>query len=185
MKRDSKSARRYAKSFLGLAEEQGILPQVAADMALVAAGSDGHKELRAFFRSPVIKPDQKISVITKIFGSKISKASLLFLTLVVNKRREALIPEIAEAFAQLYRLHKGEILAEITRAGPLTESDRASAIALLNKMSQGYELREKVDTEIIGGFVLKVGDQQYDESVSTKLGQLKKEFSKNPYLSKI
>src|SRR5690606_7887299 len=97
--------------------------------------------------------------------------------------REPLLPLIAKEFHNAYNLHKGIVKATITTAVPLDDKLRAEFERMVKSMSTltQVEIIEKTDPEIIGGFVLKVGDRQIDASLQSKLKTLKHNFSKNPY----
>jgi F-type H+-transporting ATPase subunit delta len=184
MHQDSKVARRYAKALLDFAIEKGKLEEVRADMRAIAKTCRDSRELVSFLKSPVVKVDDKVNVIERLFRGKIQNITGEFLTVVARKKRERVIPDIAHAFAELYREHHGILLAEITSAVPLTEAERTKARKFVGQLSSNVELKEKINPAIIGGFIIKVGDRQYDESIASRLTCLRTEFLKNPYISK-
>jgi F-type H+-transporting ATPase subunit delta len=106
---------------------------------------------------------------------------------LVRKGREALIPQVAVAFNELYKQHKGIVIAEVTSAVPLDDTARKRVMELANAKHPGksIELLEKVDPSLIGGVTIRIGDEQYDGSVSRRLSDLRREFSKNPYIPEI
>lgn len=183
MQRDSKVARRYATSLMGFAQAQNALEAVAADMDLIAATCLESNELQVVLKSPVIKTEKKVAALNQIFGGKIGTISQNFLGVIAAKKREAIVQDIATAFVNLYKEGKGIVTAEITTALPLDVSGREKAIALISKMGTSVELIEKIDEGIIGGFIIRVGDKQYDESVSSRLAAMKREFSKNTHIA--
>lgn len=183
MHHTSKVARRYASSLMGFAKEQNALEGVAADMALIASTCHASKELQSVLKSPIIKTDKKVSVLNQIFSGKIGTVSQNFLNVVAGKKRESQIEDMANAFVLLYKESKGIVIAEITTALPLDDATRIKATALIASMGSEVELTEKIDTNIIGGFIIRVGDKQYDESVSSQLAAMKREFSKNTHIA--
>jgi len=185
MHRNSKAAKRYAKALLQFSIEQGELENVAADMDLIASTCKSSKDLVVLLKSPVIKSDKKRAVINEIFSGSIGSITLKFLDVMTSKKREDILPEIAIVFKTVYREHKGIISAEIITALPLDEAERKNAIEFISKLYKNVELSEKVDKDMIGGFIIRVGDKQYDESVSRKLMALRQEFAKNPYISEL
>lgn len=185
MHQDSKVAKRYAKSLLDFALEQKKLEEVKEDMSLIANTTRRSKDLLHMLKSPVIKTDKKINILGKIFAGQIGSITLNFITIIARKHRESIIPDIAHSFGQLYREHKGIIQAEITSAVPLDADSRKKAIAFIQKLSDNVELKEKVNPDLIGGFIIRVGDKQYDESISSRINDLKRAFLKNPYIAEI
>ncbi len=185
MHRDSKAARRYAKALLAYAIEQNELSAVAADMKYIEAVCKENKELVGILKSPVIKTAKKVSVLKSVFSGEIGSISLKFIDLVAKKRREKILPEIAHAFTNTYRDHQGIVSAEIVTAVPLEGSTREKIITMVQKLGDNVELEEKVNENIIGGFIIRVGDKQYDESIASRIGAMKRAFSKNPYISEL
>ena len=171
-------ASRYAKSLLDLAVEKGQLDAVYTDMLQVKAVSDASKDFILFLNSPIIKSDKKIAVIKAVFEGKLNPMSLGFLTIVASKRRESVIPEMAQRFIEQYRTHKNILTAVVTSANGLDAATKQKALELVKTQLNGeIELVEKTDANLIGGFILKIGDKQLDKSVARQLSNLKKELT--------
>ena len=180
MQQESQVATRYAKSLLDFALERNELEAVAADMALIANTCASSKDLRLMLKSPIIKQEKKLEVIKKVFGGEIGSVTLNFLSVISGKKREDILPEIANAFTTVYCKHLGIVVAEITSAVPLSDAEREKAIGVVKGMGSGkVELTEKIDKSIIGGFIIRVGDKLYDASVASRITALKRTFSKN------
>jgi|SRR5690554_445547 len=178
MQYDSQVAKRYAKSLLDFALDRNELEAVAADMELIATTCDRNKDLQVMLKSPIIKPEKKLAVIQKIFSGEIGTVSLNFLTVIAGKKRETILPEIARAFGTVYREHLGIISADIISAIPLTDNERKKAIEVIKGLGKKVELNEKIDQNIIGGFIIRVGDKQYDASVANRIHAIKRDFEK-------
>lgn len=171
-------ASRYAKSLLDLAVEKGQLDAVYTDMLQVKAVSDASKDFILFLNSPIIKSDKKIAAIKAVFEGKLNPMSLGFLTIVASKRRESVIPEMAQSFIEQYRTHKNILTAVVTSANGLDAATKQKALELVKTQLNGeIELVEKTDANLIGGFILKIGDKQLDKSVARQLSNLKKELT--------
>lgn len=181
----SKAARRYAKALLDFALEQKEADAVSADMALIASTCKSSKDLVVLLKSPVVKADQKRTVLNKVFAGEVGTITMKFMDIMTKNNREDILPEIANVFELIYREHKGIVTAEITTAVPLSEEGRKKALEFITNIYKKVELTEKVDESLIGGFIIRVGDKQYDESVLRKLNALKREFSKNPYIAEL
>lgn len=175
-------AGRYAKAMFLLSTEVNLLEEVKSDMALISSTVKGSDELKKFLLSPVIKDEKKVRVIRKLFENDIQTFSLRFLNLVIHKRRFMYIDYIADEFLQLYRISKNISLAKLQTAVPLETGTRETIVGLLSSFTHSeIELLEEVRKDLIGGFVLKLEDNQYDASIRSKLLKLSKEFSINIY----
>lgn len=180
-------ASRYVKSLLGLAVEKGALDEVHADMQLFTKVVEENRDFMLMLRSPVIKHDKKNDVLKSIFKGKVNALTLAIFDIITRKNREPLLPAIASEFHTAYNAHKGVGEATVTTAVPMDKELRNEIEAIAKKVSgkSHVEMKEKVDPEMIGGFVLKVGDQQIDASLKNKLNALKVKFSHNPYIKEI
>jgi len=175
-------ANRYAKSLLELAVEKGQLDKVYADMQYVQSLCANAHDFVRFLNSPIIKTDKKLSVLKEVFAGNISEMSQGFFIILANKRRETYMPEIAKAFIAQYKEHKNIVTAVITSAVGIDATVRAKVLELVKKTAKGeVELIEKTDKDLIGGFVLRIGDRQVDASVLYKLNKLRKTFTENPH----
>jgi F-type H+-transporting ATPase subunit delta len=180
---DQRVASRYVKSLLGLAVEQNALDAVHQDMQMFDALCDGNRSFLIMLRSPIIKHERKREILEKIFRGKVHPLTYAILDIITRKNREPLLPAIANDFHRAYNEYKGIGFASVISAVPLDQDLRTQIEAIAKKLSalSKTELAEKVDPDIIGGFVLNVGDKQIDASVSSKLKALKLKFSYNPY----
>jgi F-type H+-transporting ATPase subunit delta len=185
MHRELKASRRYAKSLLDLAVEQGTLEEVSKDMALLSRTYKENPALVKMLRTPLVKADTKQKVLSTIFKGKLSLVTMRFIDLIVAKRRESVLPGIALSFEDQRREHYGIALAHITTAIPLNDTQRNAIKDLVLKVHKKVELKETVDPDIIAGFSVQVGDRLYDETVQSRIKDLKKFYWNNPYVSKI
>lgn len=181
--REIKVAYRYAKSLLGIAIEQKALEDVHNDMQLINQVCSENKDLAILLKSPIIKGDKKTAILVEIFGKNISKISNAFILIILTKKREAILADIATAFIDIYKTEKNIATASVTTAVKISEQQKTQIIELLK--SQGntsVDLKEIINPEIIGGMILKVGDKQIDESIKRKLTNLEMEFEDNSFI---
>lgn len=170
----SKISVRYAKALFDLALEKNKLEAVYADVLLVHQALKDHGQLSLYLKSPVVKPSQKQTLINQAFKDSINDISLNFLGLLIQNKREGHLEDIIRRFFDVYRKHKGIKSAIIATAVPLSDDVKSKFHALLSSIYKtGIELEAIQNTSILGGFVLTVGDQQYDASVSTGLKRMK------------
>ena len=178
---------RYAKSILDLAIEKGKLEQVYADMELLQQICKGNPDFVNLLKSPVVKSDTKRKIVEAVTNGKISEITAAFNALLISKGRESNLPEITTAFISQYKEHKDIHPVKLTTAVPLTDEVRR-VIADQVKKASGYdniELEEKVDQDIIGGFVLQVGDKLVDASIAYDLKTIARQFENNDFIYKI
>lgn len=179
----TKVASRYAKSLLGLSLELGILEKVYADMKLIQKACQESHELSLMLKSPIIKSDKKEKIIKELFGSKIYKVSLSFIEIIARKRRETYLELIAATFVEQYKKHKKILTAVVTTAVGLDNELREKVLNVVKESQKAeVELVEKVNQDLIGGFIIRVGDKQDDTSIRTKLLKLNRVFKENPYI---
>ena len=174
---------RYAAAFFDLATEKGIVESANEDMTLLGTVCTTNHDFVRLLQNPVIHADKKRNVVTQIFGSSVNKMSLSFMSLMIRKRRERYLPSIAEAFADLYKASKGIKTAYVTSAVSLEAKEKAGVLEILKKLTdKKIELVEKTNEALIGGFVLNLDNFQLDQSLATKIKELKKDFEKNLFV---
>jgi len=181
---DIRIANRYAKSILDLAMEQDKLQAVFQDMEYLRSAFES-RELYNLIKSPIISKDRKQKVLDALFTGKLDPLSKSFIDIVLRKGREDLLPEIVKAFETQYKAHKKITEVKLITAAPLSnEKLEAIKSKLLDSKvtDESVEISTVVDPDIIGGFIIEVGDKLYDASVSHKLAKLRKEFVGNEYV---
>lgn len=176
---ESKAAGRYAKSLIDLSKEQNALEDLKRDMLAFEAIVERHSELSAILKNPIVPLDKKLGILEALFKNTVHTITLSFFKLLVNKGRAALLVDIASQFIKQYNEFKGIVKVEVSTATSLTDAAKAEVIALVkNKIGANeVQLVEKVDEQLIGGLVLKVGDRQFDGSIANGLNRLKKELA--------
>lgn len=176
----SRAASRYAKSLLSLSIDQKSLEEVNKDMKFVADTCKSSSELILLLKSPIVKTDKKLAILNAIFSNKIGKLVSSFIEIITKKKREAIILDIARAFNEQYNTHKNITSAKVSTAIALDKELKSKIMAIVKAASKGdVEIEEEVNKDLIGGFVIKIGDQQVDSSINSKLQKLKREFSTN------
>ena len=172
-----KVASRYAKSLIDLAKEQGHLEEVKGEMDQVVAIIKSSTELQAVLNNPIVKTDKKLKILAALFENKVRPEVLGFFNIMVRKGRSELVYATALEFIREYNEVKGIVKAEVTSASALSP---ASLDALRTSIAQQIQaeviLTNKVDTSLIGGFVVTVGDKQIDASIAGKLNNLERYF---------
>lgn len=171
-------ASRYAKSLIDLAEEQNALEAVRTDMELFLQTLRANPTLKAVLKNPILGPDKKGAILTQLFGTRLHPMIMTFFEIVVRKGRSEVLFETAKEFINAYNLRKNIVKATVTSAAPLSEENIREVEAVVKQFTKGeIILTANVDPALIGGFILKVGDKQFDTTISTQLHKLKKEFA--------
>jgi len=171
-------ASRYAKSLIDLAQEQNSLEEIRKDMGFFVDTLIAYPQLQTVLRNPIISHDKKVKILDGLFGGKVSKSTISFFRIMVNKSRAEILYPTAAEFINQYNVIKHIVKASVVSAAPLSEPNKAQIVAELKRATGGdVLLQTKVDPSLIGGFVLKVGDRQIDTSIATDLKKLKKDFA--------
>jgi len=176
----SKISVRYAKALYEYAVEKNVLDAVVADVKMLTESFAGISQLREVFENPVVKPSQKRSFVDSLLKGKVSDTMLSFLHMVITNKRENCIQDILRNLQTVYRREKGITAVTLTSAVPLSEKQKNEIIDFVKKKEKtDVELQAKIDPSIMGGFILRVEDMQYDASISTRLQNVKKELTAN------
>lgn len=174
---------RYAKSIIDLAREKGEIESVRNDFAYIRDLCKQSPEFLNMLKSPLINTFKKEVIIQKVLGGKLSPITANLVDIIVRKKREGYLPDIAERFLAQYDVEKNVTRGVLISAAPLSEDQKARIRATVEAdMKTTFILEEKIDPTLLGGFVLRIGDRLFDGSVAYKLRQLKQEFEKNPYI---
>lgn len=170
-------ATRYAKSLIDLAGEQNALEAVKQDIELFVETCRQNPELQAVLKNPIMSLDKKASILDGIFGGKLHEMILSFFKIVVRKGRSEILYPTAKEFVNQYNIQKNVVKATVTSAAPLSEQNLKHIEQVVKDSTKGEVILSAiVDPNLIGGFILKVGDRQFDTSISSKLSKLRKEF---------
>jgi F-type H+-transporting ATPase subunit delta len=167
-------AGRYASALFDLASEAGTVTAVESDLDSLEAALGESAELRALIRNPEISREQIGKVMTGV-GQKIGLSDLTknFLGVLAENRRVAELPAMIRAFHMIAAAQRGEVTAEVTSAHALSD-DQLTALTARLKAREGREvkLKAKVDPDLLGGLVVRIGSQQIDSSIRTRLNSL-------------
>lgn len=171
-------ATRYAKALIDLAIERNELETVKNDVDLFLAATKSSSELVAVLKNPIVPIDKKGKILKGLFGEKVSKSTQSFFEIVVNKTRAEVLHATAKEFINLYNEKKNILKAKVVSATALTEQATNEIIDLVSKATgKQIVLEKQIDEKLIGGFLLTVGDKQFDTSIAKNLNNLKKSFS--------
>jgi F-type H+-transporting ATPase subunit delta len=178
--KDRKLASRYARALLGALPDAG--DQTAADefLSALATAVRGNAELRSVLIDPAVSVTAKKTVLGKLAAThRMPSRVEAFLGMVVENRRTALLPAIAEVFHVERELGQGRVSAVLTSASPLPPEHQSRAAAALEKISRRkVNLTVQIDPTLLGGAVAQVGSMVYDGSLKTQLARLRSAMGK-------
>ncbi len=176
--RSHRAASRYAKSLLVLAREQGVLEKVMADMQLFLSALDQSRQLDLVLKNPIVNNDKKSKILHALFDKRMDKLTLAAFDLITRKNRDNILCEIAGEFIKQYNDLKGLQEAEVITTIPIEDDLRQEFAGLVKKISgKEARLREVVNEDIVGGFILNVGDRRLDNSLRSQLNKIKRELT--------
>lgn len=170
----------YGDALFELALEENKLDILFEESKIIKEVFLNHNELLKLLNHPKIDKDEKISVIENIFQERASKDFVGFLTLIVRKERQNNILQILDYFISLVKEYKKIGVAYITTAVELTEAQKQSVEKKLLGTTQyeQFEMNFRVDSDIIGGMIIRIGDKVVDNSISSKLSELSRDLYK-------
>ncbi len=168
-------SKRYAKALLSLAIENNILEEAYHDMKLVSQAFSFEKELKIVLKSPIIREGKKQNILKHLFGEKVHPLILKYMLIIARKRRAALLDGISRQFINVYKEYLNIEPVRVTTAFAIDEPMREKVLAVARRFTnKTIDFQENVNPEIIGGFILDLGDRRYDASIRRKLSDLRK-----------
>lgn len=171
-------ARRYARALSELAKSAGVTDPVGASLSRFAECWTSSDELRTAFSSPDLGQPQRKNLLEDL-GSRLFLEDLVLKTLLLlsDRRRMAIVPDLAEAYFALAEMEKEVVKAEVTTAARLSEAYFEELQRALEKVTGKHvSITRNVDPSLLGGVVTKVGDKVFDGSLRTRLDELEEEL---------
>ncbi len=169
-------AERYATALYDLADESKSLDAVAEDLRHLKAMIDGSPDLRRFLRSPLIdRQAQTRGMQAVLAAAKTGDLVRRFVGVVGGNRRLFVLPGMVDAFLARLAKRRGEATVHVASARPLSAEQSAALTDALKKVvGQKINIEAKVEPELIGGLVVRVGSRMVDTSIRTQLQKLRR-----------
>lgn len=176
----TRAAVRYAKALLQHSASTQSSARIFEDMESIVQTLEGSKDLRIALKSPIVKTQDKKAALLEIFKGQSKEANDLIEVLTENERT-SLLGAVATSYMQLYNNQQGIKVATVTTAVPLSSDLEKKMLAKVEEItgSKKVSLNNIIDESIIGGFVLRIDDTQYNASTANQLSNIKREFSKS------
>ena len=166
---------RYAKSLMKVGEDHQCMDTLKADMELIYTTIGENPLFKQIVENPIIKPPQKRKVMTELLEKRVHPMTLSFINLMIRNRREFLLADVSRNFIDLYEKLKGIKRAHLVSAVGMDDPSKQQLQRQLNVLFKAdIQMTTETNPDLIGGFILRVGDQQYDASLSSALQQMRK-----------
>jgi F-type H+-transporting ATPase subunit delta len=176
-------ARRYASALVIAGKEGDALEDFGRDLDRVAEVIQVSRDFRLLLRSPVVTPEKKTAVLKELFGRGVTKATMTFLRLLVQKGREELLPEVIEQFRALVDEMQGIVAVEVTSAVALSQDqERRLQKQLEQYTGKQVRIQPRLDQTIRGGVVARIGDTVIDGSIAHQLALLREHMAEGGLL---
>jgi F-type H+-transporting ATPase subunit delta len=169
----------YAEALMGVAKSQNLVAEFGANVEWILSTLDVSTELKTFLASPLIKLELKKDLIRKAIADQVNPTMLNFLLILIDRKRVVFLEPICLRFQAMLRELNRVALAEVTTAVELSESQSESLKQKVQSLTncQSVELSVKVNPDLIGGVIVKVGSQIIDASIRGQLRRLSNSLS--------
>lgn len=168
---------RYARAFIELAHEQGILKEADRDIRLFYTVLNNFTGFGDFILNPGYVSSEKFAQVKKLFSTEFHPLTLKFFELVFTNNRESYMKDICRNCIDLARAKEGVISASLHTAKPLLPGmEEEICKRFEKKLNATIEMESGIKPELIGGFVFTIDGQQYDASIASKLSGIKKQL---------
>ncbi|HET7658112.1 MAG TPA: F0F1 ATP synthase subunit delta [Bacillales bacterium] len=170
------AAVRYARALFEVAQEHGNVDGIEADLRDVLQAFQDEGAHRVFL-NPRLDAEERKKLI-EVFADKVTEEVSNFLKVLVDHHREEELADILNHYTALANEERGVVKAVVTTAFPLTEDEKSKLADQFGKaIDKTVEFEERIDRDIIGGIMIRVGDRIYDGTVSGKLSRFKQNLT--------
>lgn len=172
-------AERYANALFQIALERHNVEEVYRDSQLITKTCNENRDLVLLLKSPIVQSEKKIRILTQIFSKELHPLTMIYLLIMVRKRRESFIPEIAHQLVEVYKEYKNILTVHFSSPELPDEENRKLVLELMKSYTKAnIDLVEEINKELIGGFVLSWKDLQYDASIAREIENMRRKIAK-------
>lgn len=177
---DIRVAKRYARALFQAAIHGNVVDSVESDLAALNSLIANDKSVRDFFMSPYVAREEKIRIAGNLFSDRITALSMQVVRLMLEKRREAELPEIYGQYVALRRAHQGVQSVTVHSAMEMTEDQKKRLVTRLEEKSgKKIEAEFRVDPSVMGGIKVAYGDYMLDGSIRGSLNRMRDQLRVN------
>ena len=173
-----RAAKRYAKALMQLADQNNSLDTTVLDVKMIHKLIEESADLKMLLSSPLIKSDKKHSILSAIFDGKVNALTLKFIQLLVDHNRESHLDVMMQEFISLYNEKNNIAKVSLATATVLNNNSRELILKTIKEKYKFSEiqLEETVDSDLLGGLVMRIGDKQLDASIQGQLRKIENEL---------
>jgi F-type H+-transporting ATPase subunit delta len=173
------AVKRYAKALFQVARDHEMVDSIGSQLAAISQAVESHASIRNFLEHPNVDASVKVSLIKQAVGEHLSQYVLKLLQLLIERGRASAISGVYGAFVSIADEALGRAHAYVTSAFPLSTQQQQEIIARFSNITgKEMSLETEVDSSLLGGIRVRIGDTMYDGSLATKLATLEKSFNK-------
>jgi len=176
-------ARRYAGALFETAKQSDVIDvidKIESDLGLVSHSLETMPKLVEALNHPLIPRERKKAIVSNIFKDKVQAVTMRFVELVIDKRREGILPEIEPEYVRLANEWRGIVSVAVTSAVPLSKDEVTALKARLDRFTgKRTDLELQEDPDLIGGLTVRIGDTVMDGSVRGYLASLREQMRGN------
>ena len=164
----------YARALFEIAQAEGSLERVEDELFRVARAFEGNDQLRSTLTDTTLPADRRQQVVEQLLGGKASATTVQLVSMLVTSGQVKEMPAIIDSLVKRASSEKSQEVAEVRSAIPLSDDQQKRLAAALSKATgKALNLKVVVDPSVLGGLVAVVGDEVIDDTVRTRLDQLK------------
>ena len=181
------SARRYARALLDVALEQQAAEVVRGELTQAVALLSSHRELRSILAHPAVGAERKKKIVSSLWSGR-AQSELVprLVSLLAERDRIELLPEIEQLYTELWNAQRGVVAAEAESAQPLAAAEQAGLAAALGRaMGKRVELTTRVTPHLLGGVLVKMAGSTYDGTVLGRLRSLRQQLSEDGSVARL
>mgnify|MGYP001408759896 CR=1 FL=1 len=172
---DSVISNRYAKALFSLAKKDHLLKQISEESKFLIDFFSNQKMAQDFFKNPVLRHEQKISIFKKTFQNNLSNLMQSFIALVIEKGRYRQLVSILGHYIELYKKEMNIISLELVTTQKINNELKQKINQKLGEQ-ENVAFKETIDPSIMGGILIRLNDLQFDATIKKKLNNVRKTF---------
>jgi len=177
--KETQLIRKYVTAIFEISKDKKNIDKSYEELLFVCNLINDNDELKQFISDTKVAQVAKKNVFKELFSNKVSEDVLTFLFLIFEKGRQSILPFLSDEFRSLMDADKGLKEAVVTSAIELDGKNRSKIEEYVSSIiKSAYELKFDIDSNLIGGFLLRIEDKIYDRSVKGRLNSIKNEIIK-------
>lgn len=164
----------YAQALMSLAQSHNLVDKFGEDAGSILGLLDSSDDLKQLLDNPLVKGDVKKGVLRQLASEQVHPFMLNFLMLLVDRGRSPFLAEICKAYQSLLRELRQTVLAEVVSAVELNDGQKDAVCQKVKSLvgAQHVELETRIDPDVLGGVIIKVGSQVIDASLRGQLRRI-------------